>query len=84
MARTTIPGRGIHLLLGSGPLSGYYVAESIVAYVQGVIGSVSYEPPVETLLPRGTVIGYRFDDAWHMTSAVVRTIGVGYRRPADR
>jgi peptidoglycan/xylan/chitin deacetylase (PgdA/CDA1 family) len=84
VARTTIPGRGIHLLLGSGPLSGYYVAESIVAYVQGVIGSVSYEPPVETLLPRGTVIGYRFDDAWHMTSAVVRTIGVGYRRPADR
>ena len=63
---------------------GVYVAESIVAYVQGVIGSVSHEPPVETLLPRGTVIGYRFDDAWHMTSAVVRTIGVGYRRPADR
>ena len=30
------------------------------------------------------MVAYRFDGAWQLTSAVVRTIGVGYRRPADR
>ncbi|HKO34153.1 MAG TPA: polysaccharide deacetylase family protein [Candidatus Limnocylindria bacterium] len=84
VGRTAISGRGIHLRVGSGPLSGFYVPESIVAYVEGMVGSVRYDPPVETLLPPGTVVAYRFDGAWQLTSAVVRTIGIGYRRPADR
>ena len=44
VARTAISGRGIHLLVGSGPLSGFYVPESIVAYVEGMVGSVRYDP----------------------------------------
>jgi peptidoglycan/xylan/chitin deacetylase (PgdA/CDA1 family) len=84
IGRTAISGRGIHLRVGSGPLAGFYVPETIVAYVQGMVGSLSYDPAVETLLPRGTVVAYRFDGDWQLTSAVVRTIGVGYRRPADR
>jgi len=84
VGRTAIIGRGIHLRVGSGPLSGFYVPESIVAYVEGTVGSVRYDPPVEMLLPPGTVVAYRFDAAWQLSSAVVRTSDVGYRRPADR
>ena len=44
IGRTAISGRGMHLRVGSGPLAGYYVPESIVAYVEGMVGSVSVRP----------------------------------------
>jgi peptidoglycan/xylan/chitin deacetylase (PgdA/CDA1 family) len=82
--RHSIPGRGLHLRVASGALSGYYVAESTVSYVKGMVGSARYAPPVDVLLPRGTVVAYRFDDDWELSSAVIRSVDVAHHRLADR
>jgi hypothetical protein len=47
IGRKAISGHGTRLLVGSGALSGYYVRESIVAYVKGVVGSRRFAPPAE-------------------------------------
>ncbi|HET6820491.1 MAG TPA: polysaccharide deacetylase family protein [Candidatus Limnocylindria bacterium] len=82
--RVVISGRGTHLLVGGGALAGYYVPESIVAHVKGMVGSVRYDPPTSVLLPRGTVASYRFDAGWEVADAVVREVAVGHQQPAGR
>ena len=84
IGRTAISGHGTQLLVSGGRLSGYYVRESIVAYVKGAIGSRRLDPPTEVLLPSGTVVSYRFDESWRMTDAVVRSATAGHRQPANR
>jgi peptidoglycan/xylan/chitin deacetylase (PgdA/CDA1 family) len=81
--RRTVAGR-VHLLVGSGVLAGWYVRESIVAHLKGMAGSVTLGTPVSVQIPAGTVIAYRFDADWRLIDAVIRSVAVGHRRPADR
>ncbi|HEY7526937.1 MAG TPA: polysaccharide deacetylase family protein [Candidatus Limnocylindria bacterium] len=82
--RVAIAGRGIQLLVGSGALAGYYVTESIAAHVKGMVGNVWYDPPSSLLLPRGTVVSYRFDADWDVADAVVRNVTVAHHQAASR
>jgi peptidoglycan/xylan/chitin deacetylase (PgdA/CDA1 family) len=82
--RAAIAGRGTQLLVGGGALAGYYVPESIVAHVKGMVGSVRYDPPTSLLLPRGTVVSYRFDADWDVASAVIRDVAVAHHQAASR
>ncbi|HET7519918.1 MAG TPA: polysaccharide deacetylase family protein [Candidatus Limnocylindria bacterium] len=81
--RRTVDG-DVLLLVASGPLAGYYVRESIVAHVAGIVGRQRHEPPAAVMLPAGTVAAYRFDAGWQMTSAVVRDVAVPHVRLADQ
>jgi peptidoglycan/xylan/chitin deacetylase (PgdA/CDA1 family) len=67
--RATIPGRGVHLLIVDGIWAGYYVPESIVAHVVGIVGQTAYPSPRRLGFPAGDVIGYRFTSTWELSSA---------------
>ena len=64
----------MHLLIANGIWAGYWVRESIVAHVEGVVGETSYAPARRLAFPAGKVVGYRFDAAWGLTTAKVMTI----------
>ena len=69
--RGTITGRGVHLLITNGIFAGYQVPESIVAHVEGIVSQAPYAPPRRLSFPAGTVVGYRFDASWRLTTAAV-------------
>ncbi len=66
--RATIRGRGVHLLISTGTWAGYYVPESIAAYMPGYAADRTYDPSTSISFPAGTVLGYRYDASWQMTS----------------
>ena len=66
--RAWIAGRGHHLRIASGTFSGYWIKESMTAYVPGLVENATYSPAVRADFPAGTYLGYRFDGAWKIAS----------------
>jgi peptidoglycan/xylan/chitin deacetylase (PgdA/CDA1 family) len=64
--RRWITARGTHLRLTTGALAGYYVRESMVAYVPGLLSIKVLQPAARVAFPAGTYLGYRFDASWQM------------------
>ncbi|HEX2767560.1 MAG TPA: polysaccharide deacetylase family protein [Candidatus Limnocylindria bacterium] len=52
---------GFFLRMSTGPLAGYWVRESIVAYVIGFVGQQIFSPPRTITIPAGDVQGFKFD-----------------------
>jgi peptidoglycan/xylan/chitin deacetylase (PgdA/CDA1 family) len=69
--RASIPGRGVHLLIRDGIWAGFWIAESIVSHVDGIVGQTVYATPHRLAFPAGDVIGYRFTPGWDLASARV-------------
>jgi peptidoglycan/xylan/chitin deacetylase (PgdA/CDA1 family) len=82
--RRWFAGRGQHLLLTSGPLTGWWVRESRIAYVRGYAGVAALSPTVRVPLPAGRYEFYRFDTAGTMTSARGVSLGGSTTVQADR
>jgi peptidoglycan/xylan/chitin deacetylase (PgdA/CDA1 family) len=82
--RAYITGRGNFLLISNGIWAGYYVRESLVAHVKGQVADVTYSPVRRVTFPAGTIIGYRFDTAWNLTSAKIGTLGHSSGADASR
>ena len=61
--------RGVLLLVTSGPLGGWWVRESRVAYVRGYAGVTATSPAVAVSLPIGRYEVYRFDAAGSIIDA---------------
>jgi peptidoglycan/xylan/chitin deacetylase (PgdA/CDA1 family) len=72
--RRWIGTRGVYLRMTAGSLAGYYVRESPVAYVVGLVETKSYAPPVRVDFPQGTYLGYRFNVTWGLASTKVYTL----------
>jgi peptidoglycan/xylan/chitin deacetylase (PgdA/CDA1 family) len=66
--RRWIPGRGAHLRITTGALTGLYVRESMVAYIPGLVRTANYATPVRVAFPAGTYLGYTFDTAWGLNT----------------
>ena len=62
-ARASVAGRGTWLKAASGPLSGWWVRESRVAYRPGIIAVTTYSPERTTPLAAARWELYRFDTA---------------------
>lgn len=82
--RRWIPGRGTFLLLADGKLAGFWVRESLVAYVVGRVGVERFEPPRSITLPGGTIAGYRFTSAWKLRNAEIHSLTQAVTAHADR
>jgi peptidoglycan/xylan/chitin deacetylase (PgdA/CDA1 family) len=83
-ARAFVASRGgFFLRMSSGPLSGYWVRESIVAYVIGFVGHQSFSPPRSIALPPGDIQGFKFDAAGGFLSARVVRITSATSAPAS-
>ncbi len=67
-SRAWITGRGAFFRLTSSVLTGYWVRESMVTYVPGMIVTKSFNPPAQVAFPAGTYLGYTFDGAWDLLS----------------
>jgi peptidoglycan/xylan/chitin deacetylase (PgdA/CDA1 family) len=72
--RASIPGRGVHLRISTGTFAGYWVPETIVAHVIGVVGQRTFTPPRAISLPTGRIVAYRFDSGWNLVAAPVLTL----------
>ncbi len=66
--RRWIGTRGVFLRMAAGSLAGYYVRESIVAYVKGLVVTATYPGPTRVAFPAGRYLGYKFDAAWGLLS----------------
>ena len=66
--RTWITGRGYHLRIASGTFSGYWIKESMTAYVPGLVVNATYSTAVRTEFPAGSYLGYRFDAGWKIAT----------------
>jgi peptidoglycan/xylan/chitin deacetylase (PgdA/CDA1 family) len=66
--RRWIGTRGAYLRIAAGSLAGYYVRESLVAHVKGLVVTASYPAPTRVAFPAGRYLGYRFDAAWNLLS----------------
>src|SRR5687768_3411106 len=64
--RAWITGRGAHLRIATGSLSGSWVKESMIAYRPGLVVTRSFATPQRTAFPRGAYVGYRFDASWRI------------------
>jgi peptidoglycan/xylan/chitin deacetylase (PgdA/CDA1 family) len=82
--RRWFAGRGHHLYLTGGPLSGWWVRESRIAYIRGHAGVATFSPAVAVTLPAGRYELYRFDAAGTMTDATYRRYPKGAVLHADR
>jgi peptidoglycan/xylan/chitin deacetylase (PgdA/CDA1 family) len=67
-SRSWITGRGHHLRVASGTFSGYWIKESMTAYIPGLVVNANYSPAVRTEFGAGTYLGYKFDAAWKLAS----------------
>ncbi len=67
--RRSIPTRGVHLRISNGTFAGYWIRESIVAHVTGVVGEKSWDPAHEIRIPATSIIGLKFDAGWNFASA---------------
>lgn len=72
--RTYAPLVGAYLRMTSGPLSGYEVWESPVAYIPGTAGDGAYVPPVSVKFPAGRYLGYWFTSGWDLAATRYRII----------
>jgi peptidoglycan/xylan/chitin deacetylase (PgdA/CDA1 family) len=62
--RRVVPNRtGIFIRLASGPLAGFEVRESLMAYVPGQAGTATYSPAATVTLSAGRYLAYQFDSA---------------------
>ena len=83
-ARAWITGRGTWIKAASGPLSGWWVRESRVAYRPGIVASTTYAPARTAPMAAGRWELYRFDAAGKMTAAKGRTVPRATHEHADR
>lgn len=67
-SRTWIAGRGHHLRVASGTFSGFWIKESMTAYVPGLVVNTSYGPAARVEFAAGSYLGYRFDARWKVAS----------------
>ena len=72
--RSSIGTRGVFLRMSTGPMAGYWIRESIVAYVVGIVGERDFTPDRAISLPVGKVLAYTFDASWNLVSAPVLTV----------
>jgi len=54
-------GKGTYLLLTNGPLSGYWIKESSVAYLPGIYSEKALSPTVKVTFPVGRFTGRTYD-----------------------
>lgn len=73
VARSSIGTRGVFLRMSTGPMAGYWIRESIMAYVIGATAVRQYSPARAITMPVGKVLGYRFTASWDLVSAPVKT-----------
>ena len=66
--RRWIGSRGVYLRVAAGSLAGYYVRESVVAHVKGLVVAATYPTPARVAFPAGRYLGYKFDAAWGLLS----------------
>jgi peptidoglycan/xylan/chitin deacetylase (PgdA/CDA1 family) len=66
--RTWISGRGHHLRVASGTFGGFWIKESMTAYVPGIIVNARYSPPARAEFAAGSYLGYKFDAGWKIAS----------------
>lgn len=83
-ARAWIAGRGTWLKAASGPLSGWWVRESRVAYRPGMVASTTYAPARIVPMAAGRWELYRFATSGAMTAAKGRTVTSATHEHADR
>ena len=83
-ARAWVAGRGTWLKAASGPLSGWWVRESRMAYRPGIVAPSTYAPTRTVPMAAGRWELYRFDAAGKMTAAKGRTVPKATHEHADR
>jgi peptidoglycan/xylan/chitin deacetylase (PgdA/CDA1 family) len=69
-ARKYIAGRGVHLLVANGTWAGYWLRESMIAYIPGWTGEKPISPIASVTLPPGNYIGYTFASNGVLTSSM--------------
>ena len=81
--RASIPGRGPHLKVSTGTWAGYWIPESIVAHVTGAVAERTWDPPHTIRIPASSIIGYKFDASWNLTSARIPSFSAASRAQAS-
>ena len=66
--RAWIAGRGTHLRVASGTFGGWWIKESMTAYIPGLVVNTVYSPPARAVFPAGSYLGYKFDAGWKIAS----------------
>jgi peptidoglycan/xylan/chitin deacetylase (PgdA/CDA1 family) len=82
--RRWIGTRGVHLRITSGTLAGYYVRESPVAYVMGLVVTATYSPAVRVAFPAGMYLGYTWDTSWKVATTKKATLAAASGASASR
>jgi peptidoglycan/xylan/chitin deacetylase (PgdA/CDA1 family) len=82
--RRWISSRGSHLRVTSGALAGYYVRESMIAFIPGLVVTANYPTPARVAFPAGTYLGYKFDTAWDLASTKRATLATSSAALASR
>jgi peptidoglycan/xylan/chitin deacetylase (PgdA/CDA1 family) len=67
--RRSIGTRGQHILVAAGPMAGWWLRESGVAFVRGYVGTTTLSPTPAVTLSQGRYEVYRFDAAGSWTDA---------------
>ena len=68
-SRATVPNlAGTWFRMTTGPLAGYRLRESLVAYVPGTIGQVTWNPTRTITFGAGRYLGYTFDSDWDLAT----------------
>lgn len=68
-SRKYISGRGVHMLVKDGTWAGYWMRESLIAYIPGWVGKKTLNPDASVALPAGTYVGYMFSSTGALTSS---------------
>lgn len=82
--RAWITGRGYFLRVASGSLDGYWVRESAVAHVPGMVGESRFAAPVIVRFAKARYLGYRFDASWRLIAAMSHTLSRASSAQATR
>src|SRR5262245_59337985 len=72
--RRSIGTRGQHILVAAGPMAGWWLRESGVAYVRGYVGTTTLTPAPALTLAIGRYEVYKFDAAGSWTDASLYTV----------
>jgi peptidoglycan/xylan/chitin deacetylase (PgdA/CDA1 family) len=75
---------GTYYRITAGQFAGYRIRESLVAYVPGKIGEVTWSPTRTITFPTGRYLGYRFDAAWDLDSTKYGSTGSASTATASR
>ena len=68
-ARKYFAGRGVHLLVYNGTWAGYWMRESLIAYIPGWTGEKTISPRASVSLPPGNYVGYSFSSSGALTAS---------------